>query len=94
VLADYQAYVSCQEQVSALWRNPEEWTRKAILNTARMGKFSSDRSICNYSELVWKVKPITVFNGQSSPADVVPGAEQASLAAGTQARSQTAPTAA
>jgi len=60
VLADYQAYADCQEQVSALWRDPSAWTRKSILNAARMGKFSSDRSIREYSELVWKVRPVPV----------------------------------
>jgi starch phosphorylase len=60
VLADYPAYVECQGKVSDLWRNPREWTRKSILNAARMGKFSSDRSIRDYCEQVWKVKPVAV----------------------------------
>jgi starch phosphorylase len=57
LLADYQAYVDVQERVSALWRNPQAWTRSSILNTARMAKFSSDRSIRDYCERVWKIEP-------------------------------------
>jgi starch phosphorylase len=58
LLADYQSYVDCQDQVSALWRRPDSWTSKSILNVARMGKFSSDRSIRDYCDRVWQVKPI------------------------------------
>jgi len=60
VLADYQAYADCQEHVSTLWRDQRAWTRKAIRNVARMGKFSSDRSIREYSEHVWRVTPVKV----------------------------------
>ncbi len=60
VLTDYQAYVDCQAQVTALWRDPQAWTRKSILNVARMGKFSSDRSIRDYCEQVWRVQPLRV----------------------------------
>ncbi|HSQ78883.1 MAG TPA: glycogen/starch/alpha-glucan phosphorylase [Nitrospirota bacterium] len=58
LLADYASYVACQERVDALYRNPEEWNRRAILNVARMGRFSSDRTIMEYAETVWNVKPV------------------------------------
>jgi starch phosphorylase len=60
VLADYPSYLSRQEEVSAAWRDAERWTRMAILNTARSGKFSSDRAIWEYCEEIWDVAPVTV----------------------------------
>jgi starch phosphorylase len=60
VLADYEAYVECQQQVSRLWRDQQAWTQTSILNVARMGKFSSDRSIRQYCRDVWHVEPMHV----------------------------------
>jgi len=57
LLADYQAYIDAQERVSALWRDPPSWARQSILNAARAGKFSSDRSIRDYCERIWKIQP-------------------------------------
>jgi starch phosphorylase len=58
VFADYQPYVDCQDGVSKAFRDKNRWTRMAILNTARMGKFSSDRSIREYCEKIWGVKAV------------------------------------
>jgi starch phosphorylase len=55
LLADYQAYVDMQGQVDALFRQPQAWARKAILNVAGMGTFSSDRSIDEYAQKVWRI---------------------------------------
>ena len=60
VLADYQAYIDCQQRVSALWLDQQAWTRASIINVARMSKFSSDRSIRDYCKLIWKVDPVRV----------------------------------
>jgi glycogen phosphorylase len=59
LLADYEAYLACQDRVDALYRDPEEWSRKAIVNVAGMGKFSSDRTIFEYAERIWGVKSMS-----------------------------------
>jgi starch phosphorylase len=60
VLADYQAYIDCQDQVGEAYRDQDNWTRMSILNAARTGKFSSDRSISEYCEDIWQVEPLPV----------------------------------
>lgn len=60
LLADYQAYIDAQDKVSKLYLNTDEWTRMTILNVARVGKFSSDRSIKEYAEKIWKVEPVKI----------------------------------
>lgn len=56
VLSDYEAYVNKQAEVDELYRDQKEWNRKALLNTARVGKFSSDRTIRDYAEEIWNVE--------------------------------------
>jgi len=66
VLADYESYVACQDKVSEAFRDKTAWAKMSILNTARMGKFSSDRSIREYCDDIWKVKSVPVhLNGDS-----------------------------
>jgi starch phosphorylase len=60
VLADYASYVACQERVSAAWQDTAQWTRMSILNSARSGKFSSDRAIREYCDEIWNVVPVSV----------------------------------
>ncbi|KKC03373.1 glycogen/starch/alpha-glucan phosphorylase [Mycobacterium nebraskense] len=60
VCTDYASYVNCQERVSAAWQDRESWTKMSILNTARSGKFSSDRAITEYCDDIWNVWPLTV----------------------------------
>ena len=55
VMADYRAYMDCQQQVSDAYQDKTRWARMAVLNTARMGKFSSDRTIQEYADEIWKL---------------------------------------
>ncbi|HLZ98232.1 MAG TPA: glycogen/starch/alpha-glucan phosphorylase [Steroidobacteraceae bacterium] len=60
LLADFQSYVECQEKVAEAYRDEERWTRMSILNTARSGKFSSDRTIREYCRDIWNVGPVPI----------------------------------
>ena len=57
LFADYRPYIECQEEVSRAYMDQAHWTRMSILNSARMGKFSSDRSIGEYAQKIWHVEP-------------------------------------
>ncbi len=60
VLADYSAYVRCQEKVSTVYKNKKSWSKMSIMNVANMGKFSSDRTIKAYVDEIWNTKPVSV----------------------------------
>lgn len=60
VLADFESYNECQKKVDAAYRDTAHWAKMAILNTARMGKFSSDRTIAEYAKEIWNVDPVRV----------------------------------
>ena len=58
VLQDFESYACCQQRIEETYRDQEEWSRLAILNVARMGAFSSDRTIQQYADEIWKVKSV------------------------------------
>jgi starch phosphorylase len=60
LMADYESYIRCQDRVDAVYRNQDEWTKMSILNVARIGRFSSDRSIRDYANKIWNVKPVRI----------------------------------
>ena len=60
-LADFRDYVDTQSRVAALYRQPENWARKAVLNVARTGWFSSDRTIREYADDIWGLKTVPVL---------------------------------
>lgn len=60
LLADFRSYLDAQDKVDALYKLPDEWAQKAILNISRMGKFSSDRAIIQYAKEIWNIKPLHI----------------------------------
>ncbi|MBL8361554.1 MAG: glycogen/starch/alpha-glucan phosphorylase [Rubrivivax sp.] len=60
LLADFDDYVACHARVDAAWKEPDRWTRMSILNTARSGLFSSDRSVADYAQRIWRCPPVPV----------------------------------
>ncbi len=60
VLADYQSYINCQDRLSMLYKDRKKWTKMSITTVARMGKFSSDRSIREYNEKIWHATPLKI----------------------------------
>ncbi len=60
LLKDFESYSTKKEEVFEVWHKKEEWTKRSILNVARMGKFSADRSIRDYCDKIWDVKPVRV----------------------------------
>jgi starch phosphorylase len=59
-LADYRSYVDCQDRVAEAWRDQAAWTRMSLLNTARSGFFSADRTVLDYMARIWRVAPVPV----------------------------------
>ena len=59
-LPDFESYSECQKRVDVAFREKSRWSKMAILNTARMGKFSSDRTINEYARDIWKVEPVHI----------------------------------
>ena len=60
VCADFKSYAECQNKVSKAFEDQQNWTKMSLLNSARMGKFSSDRSIQEYCDDMWKIKPVLI----------------------------------
>ena len=60
LFADYDSYVKCQEEVSKTYLDRAKWAAMSIINTAGMGKFSTDRTIMEYAQDIWNIKPVEI----------------------------------
>ena len=61
-IADFRSYIEAQQRAADAFRDQERWTRMSILNTAASGKFSSDRTIQEYNNDIWKLKPVQALS--------------------------------
>jgi starch phosphorylase len=80
LLADYDAYIEAQDQIGRAYADTEHWARMSIINVARMGRFSSDRSIREYCRDIWRVAPMQVGAHAEQADGIVPGAPTAGIA--------------
>jgi starch phosphorylase len=80
-LADLPNYVETQARISALYAHPEEWNRKAIINVAHSGRFSSDRTIQQYAEEIWNIKPCPIERSEN-PIDTLEEARNPAMNGG------------
>ena len=71
LLADYQSYIDCQDKVGKAYKDRDNWTKTSILNVARMGKFSSDRSMKEYCDDIWEAKALPIQLAEYSQANAV-----------------------
>lgn len=69
LMADYQSYIACQDEVDKVYRDPSKWTKMSILNVARSGKFSCDRTVGQYCRDIWQVKPVNVKIPKYNPKE-------------------------
>ena len=68
MLADFEDYVRTSFRADELYLKSNEWAAKVVLNIARSGKFSADRSIAEYAREIWKIKPVNVSISMSKPS--------------------------
>jgi starch phosphorylase len=61
-IADFRSFIDAQKRVEIAYQDKERWTRMSILNTAFSGKFSTDRTITEYNDEIWKLQPISIDN--------------------------------